>query len=238
MTFDSDSNAIEKTRFRAAPLAAVALLVLAGAGCGHSVEPRAPYDTVASIPVPESLGVALDPGGNVVLRWHASAAARRLIDGWRIERHRSEDDPLAIETLALVRDTVYFDQTIADGERASYRVSAVTAVGVAGAPAVSPPIRCDRVAPVPPRDVVVTPRSAALEVAFVASPSIDVAEYELRVDRVDQSGPPVFGFVSASPGIVGNLVPGTAYGVTVAAIDSAGRYSFPSGFPVSGVPDP
>ncbi|MEP7028219.1 MAG: fibronectin type III domain-containing protein [Candidatus Eisenbacteria bacterium] len=210
----------------------------AAAGCGHSVEPRAPYQAADRLPVPSDLRVGLTLGGDVLLTWRASAGDRAVVDGWIVERRRSTESDFVSVGPALVRDTTYLDNTIGDGERAAYRVRAITGAGLASLPAESNLIRSDRFGPSAPTGLTVAPLSAALRISFVASPEPDVQLYLVRLEAQNGSEPPRDGSTLASPDTVSGLTPGIAYGVTVTAVDSAGRVSFPPGTPVVGVPGP
>ncbi len=228
---------------RAAASAALALLAPAaaiylGSGCGHSTEARSPYDQSASVPAPKSLAAALDPVGSVVLTWSASASDRAIVDGWTVERRAT--DSLVFEPLteALLSDTTFTDLLAVDNVRYVYRVRGRTGAGIESAPAESPPVRADRIAPRTPAGLMITSRPAALEIVFTPAGDPDIALFEVRLVEAGGSAPPAFRPVAGSPAVLDGLTPGTTYGVSIAAIDSSGRQSPFSAPDVEGTPDP
>ena len=227
-----------ETRIRARALTAlVAAAAFACAACGHSVEPRAPYDDEAGVPAPQGLIASLDPSGDLRLTWHPTANELAVVDGWSVERRTAGGSAYTLLTPELVRDSVYVDQSVADGARVVYRVFGVTAAAIASAPAQTLPLRCDRTAPATPIAVALAPRPAALELTFTPGGEPDLQVFEVRIFDTVSGQPPVTRAVFGSPALLDGLVPGVPYSVTVAAIDSAGRTSAPSDPPVVDVPD-
>ncbi|MGH7725131.1 MAG: fibronectin type III domain-containing protein [Candidatus Eiseniibacteriota bacterium] len=212
-----------EARFRARALTLA--VALATGGCGHSTEALAPYDDASAVPAPRALAASLDDVGSVVLAWSATSDDRVVVDGWTVERRPTESPVFVRLTDALLADTTFTDLLAEDGRRYVYRVVAVTGAGVESAPAETPPIRADRTGPTTPTDLTVTPLSGALEIAFVPGPEPDVALFEVRVTPVDPARPALFLPVTGSPAVLDGLASGASYGVSVAAIDSAGRQS-------------
>lgn len=214
------------------------LAVLLAAGCGNSVEPRAPYDDPARIPPPRNARAELMLSGAIRVVWEATAADRQVVDGWHVERRASTETAFTRLTIALTSTAEWFDLDVTDNARFVYRVIAATGAGVAGVPVESAMIRADLALPTAPSAVLVTPRSTALEVAFTPGPDPDLAAFQLRLVASGGGEPQRFMTVFASPTTVDGLTPGRAYAVTVAAIDSAGRFSIESAPPVSATPLP
>ena len=208
------------------------LAVLATAGCGHAVDPRAPFDDPARLPVPRALSARVDVAQGIVVSWSATAADRAIVDGWRLERRATTSSVFeAVGGAALRRDTTFVDGDVADGVRVVYRVRGVTAAGVESAPAETAPVRADLVAPGAPAGVSAATASGGIALTFTPGPEADIALFEARLSATSGTEPPLFRQVAASPALLSGLVAGREYAIEVAAIDSAGRLSPPSAPP-------
>jgi hypothetical protein len=217
-------------------VAGVLLTLLAG--CGHAVDPRAPYDDPANVPSPRALNARFEVGRGIVLTWSATAADRAIADGWRIERRTTSEVAFTLLLPGLIRDTTWADAGVADGVRVVYRVSAVTAAGVASRPAESAPVRGDQVAPGAPTKVMAATSPGGITLTFTPGPEPDIAFFEARLVPEASGQPPLFRQFAGSPAFLGGLTAGMGYSIEVAAIDSAGRVSPPSTPPVIGVAGP
>ena len=227
-----------RTRRRSAAGLAAVLALLATAGCGYSVDALAPYDDPAAIPVPRSLGAAIDATGRIVLTWGATPADRTIVDGWIVERRPSDTTTFTQVTPALLPDTTWADDEVAEGERFVYRVRAVTGAGVIGAPAETPVLRADRTAPGPPQTVTAVSAPGGVTLTFVPGPEPDLAFFDVRIREQGAGTPPQFRTVGGSPASILGLTAGATYGFEVAAIDSAGRISAYSAPPATAVAGP
>ena len=196
------------SRTREAALA-IAALVLVLTGCGHTVEPRSPYDASAAVPAPRAVTARLDVAQGVVLTWSATAADRAIVDGG-----------------------------VADGERVVHRVVAVTGAGVRSVAVETPPVRGDGVAPAAPTGVAVATAPGGLALTFTPGPEADIALHEARLVRTGGGEPPLFRQFATSPALLDGLVADAEYAVEVAALDSAGRFSPFSSPPAIGVAGP
>ncbi|MEO6462832.1 MAG: fibronectin type III domain-containing protein [Candidatus Eisenbacteria bacterium] len=218
--------------------AALAGLAIPVAGCGHAVDPRAPYDQSAAVPPPRALVARVDLSQGIVLTWSASAADRTIVDGWLVERRTTSEIAFTRLTPVAIRDTTWVDGSAADGVRVVYRVRAVTAAGVAGPPAETAPLRADFVAPGAPTGVSAATSPEGITLTFTPGPESDIAFFEARLVPGTPGQPPLFRQFVASPAALGGLAAGVEYTIEVAAIDSAGRMSPPSTPPVTAVSGP
>lgn len=207
-------------------------------GCGHSVEPVAPYDSAAGIPPPRSLSVQGDPIGRLVVRWRATADDRTIVDGWFVERRVTTEIAFTRLETGARADTVYFDDDVADGLRYVYRVVAVTGAGVTGPPAESPAVRGDRTAPSTPSVLAAATAPGGVRLDFVPGGEPDLAFFEVRMTRTSTNLPPEYRAVGASPATIVGLVAGGEYAFEIAAIDSAGRSSGHGAPPVTAIAGP
>lgn len=209
-------------------------LVLLG-GCGHSVEPRAPYEEASAIPPPRALAAQVDVSRGVVLTWTASPEDRAIVDGWTVERRRTTEGTFVALTPSPIADTTFVDGDLLDGERAVYRVRGVTAAAVASDFVETAPVRADFVAPTAPTGVSATTAPGGIALAFTPGPEPDLALFEARLVPTSGTEPPTFRQFTASPTLLSGLVAGAEYAIEVTAIDSAGRVSPPSAPPVIAV---
>lgn len=215
-----------------------AWLGVVAAGCGHSVEPRPPYDTAAGVPVPRAASARLDVTRGIVVTWSATPDERAIVDFWRIEVRRSGEAAFPTNARAVVRDTTFVDGFVDDGVRYVYRVRAVTAAGVTSPPAETAPLRADLVAPAAPTGVGAATSPGGITLTFTPGPEADIAFFEGRLLPSAPGQPPLFRQFVASPAVLGGLTAGAEYTIEVAAIDSAGRVSPPSTPPVVAVAGP
>ena len=220
------------------PVLVAGVLAALLAGCGHAVDPRAPFDDPANVPSPRALRARFEVGRGIVLTWSATAAERAIVDGWRIQRRTTSEIAFTLLTPVEIRDTTWADASVADGVRVVYRVSAITAAGVASLPAESAPVRADLVAPVAPTGVMAATAPGGITLTFTPGPEPDIALFEARLVPSAPGQPPLFRQFAGSPAFLGGLTAGAQYSIEVAAIDSAGRVSPPSAPPVIGVAGP
>ncbi len=207
------------------------------AGCGHSVEPRAPYDAAAGVPVPRRFSVRLDLLQGFVLTWSATPEDRRIVDGWILERRSTTQADFVILSGGVTRETTFVDGSLGDGVRVVYRVRAVTGAGVSSLPAESPVVRADLVPPAAPRDVAAATAPGGILVTFTRPPEDDVALYEIRLLELVSGGGLSFRTVFGTPALLAGLVAGSRYDIDLVAIDSAGRssaYSVPAATATAG----
>jgi hypothetical protein len=217
---------------------AAGITVVLVAGCGHSVEPRAPYDAPGAVPIPRSLGARVDVSRGIVLTWSASAGDRAIVDTWRIERRTTTESAFTPLSTLAVRETTFADGAVEDGIRYVHRVRAVTAAGVTGLPAETAPVRADFVPPGAPTGVTAATSPGGITLTFTPGPEPDIAFFEARLVPQTAGQPPLFRQFTSSPAFLGNLTAGAGYTIDVAAIDSAGRVSPPSAPSVFGVAGP
>lgn len=223
---------------------AFALLVALGAalaplaGCGHSVEPRAPYAEAGRVPAPRDLLARYDLLQGMVITWRATPQDRALVDGWIVERRPTTTTSFTALTAGATRETTFVDGNLGDGVRVVYRVRGVTAAGIASLPVETPPLRADLVAPAPPLDVAAATAPTGIEVTFTRGPEADLAAFEVRLVELSPGTSQEFRTVPGSPATIEGLVSGALYQVDVAAVDSAGRQSAWSTPPVSAVAGP
>ena len=212
--------------------AVLAILALVVAGCGSSIEPRAPYDSAEAVPPPRALHANTDVNQGIVVAWSATLADRAIVDGWTIERRRTTETVFTPLLPAPTRDTTYVDGSLADGERAVYRVRGVTAAGIESAPAETAPARADLVVPGAPGDVQASTAPEGIALSFVPGPEPDLAFFQVQlVPTQPGGGPPHFRAIAASPALITDLSAGVEYAIEVTAVDSAGRVSPPSSPP-------
>ena len=215
--------------------AGVVVALLCTSGCGHSVEPRAPYDEEAAIPTPRALSARVDVSRGIVLTWSATPADRAIVDRWAVERRRTTETAFVALPASPTADTTIVDGSLADGERAVYRVRGVTAAAVTSTPVETPAVRADLVAPAAPTGVSAATVPGGITLVFTPGPDSDLALFEARLVPTSGSLPPTFRQFFASPAFLDGLVAGTEYAIEVTAIDSAGRVSPPSAPPAIAV---
>ena len=202
------------------------------AGCGSSVEPRAPYDSAAAVPTPRALHARTDVSLGIVVTWSATAADRAIVDGWSIERRKTTETAFTPLLPVSILDTTFVDGSLADGERAVYRVRGVTAAGIASAPVETAPVRTDRIAPVAPTDVQASTATGGIALTFTTGLEPDLAFFEARIlPTAPGGGPPLLRTILSSPALLTGLMAGAEYAIEVTAVDSAGRASPPSAPP-------
>jgi hypothetical protein len=214
---------------------AFAALALTLAGCGHTVEPRSPYESSSAVPAPRAVSARLDVSQGIVVTWSATAADRAIVDGWLVERRATTETTFHALSATPLRDTMFVDGGVADGERVVHRVLAVTGAGVRSRGVESAPVRGDAIAPAAPAGVAVATAPGGLALTFTPGPEPDIALYEARLVRTGAGELPLFRQFTASPAFLGGLVAGAEYAVEVAALDSAGRFSPYSTPPAIGV---
>ncbi len=185
-------------------------------------------DTVAP-PAPEGLAAVADTSGVVTLTWRHRPEPD--VGGYRVYRmlprgRLREFVPLTPGTLV---DSIFTDTLPPQvRDRFVYRVRAVDFAGNHGEPSAEAAVRMpDRTPPVAPAilDHSVADRRVLLR---FASPSGDVAAYEVRRHPEGAGAPDTVAATSAGVWADSTAVDGVFYRYEVVAVDSAGNRSAPS----------
>ena len=203
-------------RTRILPAAAI---VIAIAGCGHSVSPTAAFRQSTSLPSALSV-VAVQETGAILLAWNVSGDAYKYIDGWNVYRKAEMNGTPTRLNAVLVPDITYRDESVEEGQEYYYSVRSVSAAGVEGTPSHDLVVRYDRVPPPAPSGLAATPAPNAVGLAWLASSASDVATYRVYRDGALRAQDLTNTGYADMP-----VAPGAVHWYAVTAVDGNGNES-------------
>ncbi len=143
-----------RPRLRVLSLALWPAVLVALAGCGHTVTPTAAFRAPASLPLPTDL-LALPSVGSVNVTWQADPGLFAFIDGFNVYRAVGESPPADADYVRLNRElftgSILVDEDVVDGVRYWYRLTSVSPAGIESLPTGVVWVRVDFTAPAPPQ---------------------------------------------------------------------------------------